>query len=39
LDVFGIAFVVDLAMSAGRPWTYRKNQEGDEPMLIFKAHR
>ena len=37
--IFSIAFVIDLAMSARRAWAYRKNQEGDEPMLIFKAHR
>ena len=37
--VFSTAFVVDLAASARRAWTYRKNQEGDELRLIFKAHR
>ena len=37
--VFGAAFVIDLVLSARRAWAYRGKQEGDEPMLIFKAHR
>ena len=37
--LFGIAFAVDLVASARRAWAYRENQEGDEPMLLFKAHR
>ena len=37
--VFSIAFAVDLAASARRAWTYRKSREGDQPVLIFKAHR
>ena len=37
--IFGIVFVIDLAASTRRAWTYRKKQQGDELMLIFKAHR
>ena len=37
--IFSVAFVVDLVVSARRAWAYRKNQEGDELLLIFKAHR
>lgn len=37
--IFSIAFAVDLAASARRAWTYRKKQQGDKPMLVFKAHR
>lgn len=37
--IFGVAFVTDVFFSARRAWAYRKNQEGDEPRLIFKAHR
>lgn len=37
--LFGIAFVIDLVASARRAWSYREMQEGDEPMLLFKAHR
>lgn len=37
--IFGIAFVIDLIMSARRAWGYREIHEGDEPMLLFKAHR
>ncbi len=36
---FGIAFMIDLIISARRAWSYRKNQEGDELQLVFKAHR
>ncbi len=37
--VFGFAFVIDLAASVRRAWTYRKKQEGGELLLLFKAHR
>lgn len=37
--IFGIAFAVDMAASTRRAWTYRKNQKGDEPQLLYKAHR
>ncbi len=37
--VFGVVFVIDLIASARRAWTYRENQEGDELVLLFKAHR
>lgn len=37
--IFGIAFAIDLVASARRAWAYRQNQEGDEPVLLFKAHR
>lgn len=37
--IFGIAFCVDVVASARRAWTYRKNQEGGELRLLFKAHR
>lgn len=37
--IFGIAFVIDMMVSIKRAWSYRKSQEGDEPMLLFKAHR
>lgn len=37
--VFGIAFVIDMIVSAKRAWSYRQNQEGDELLLLFKAHR
>lgn len=36
---FGIAFCIDLVASARRAWAYRENQEGDELLLLFKAHR
>lgn len=37
--VFWIVFTVDLVASAKRAWGYREIQEGDEPLLLFKAHR
>ena len=37
--IFGIAFVVDIIVSARRAWSYRNSQEGGELKLIFKAHR
>ena len=37
--IFGIAFAIDLVASARRAWAYPQNQEGDEPVLLFKAHR
>lgn len=37
--LFGIAFFIDLIASARRAWGYREIQEGDEPLLLFKAHR
>ena len=37
--MFGIAFAVDIIVSARRAWSYRKNQKDGELMVIFKAHR
>lgn len=37
--IFGVAFAIDLVFSARRAWAYRAKQEGDKPMLVFKAHR
>ena len=37
--IFGIAFLIDTAASVRRAWERRKNHEGDELVLIFKAHR
>ena len=37
--IFGIAFAIDLVISARRALAYRKNHEGGEPRLLFKAHR
>ena len=37
--VFGIAFLIDLAVSARRAWAYRSSQTGDGLRLVFKAHR
>ena len=37
--IFSIAFFIDTVASARRAWERRKNQEGDELILIFKAHR
>lgn len=37
--IFGIVFLIDVAVSARRAWAYRKDHEGGEPQLIFKAHR
>lgn len=37
--VFCIVFAVDMFLSARRALAYRKNHEGGEPKLLFKAHR
>lgn len=37
--IFSIAFVIDTAASVRRAWERRKNHEGSELILIFKAHR
>lgn len=37
--IFSIVFLIDFASSARRAWAYRKRQEGDKPLLVFKAHR
>ena len=37
--IFGIAFLIDTAASVRRAWERRKIHEGDELVLIFKAHR
>ena len=37
--IFSLVFAVDLAASARRAWAYRQKQEGDKPLLIFKAQR
>lgn len=37
--LFGTAFVIDIVVSAKRAWAYRNSREGDELMLVFKAHR
>lgn len=37
--VFSAALALDVIFSAKRAWSYRKVQNGSEPMLIFKAHR
>lgn len=37
--VFGVVFAIDMVISSRRAWVYRQNQEGDEPRLLFKAHR
>lgn len=39
IAIFSLVFVIDLFISVRRAWTYRKNQKGDELMLVFKAHR
>lgn len=39
VTVFGLAFAVDMVLSARRAWSYREMHEGDEPVLLFKAHR
>lgn len=36
---FGVAFVIDLVISARRAWKYRQEQEEDELRVIFKACR
>lgn len=37
--IFSIVFIIDLVASAKRAWAYRDIHEGDEPRLLFKAHR
>lgn len=36
---FSLAFTCDIVLSARKAWSYRKEQEGQELLLVFKAHR